>query len=413
MHRTPRIIVVTRQTRMEGLLARWATRGQARFMFKQAKAVARARAGDLDAAANTLQADDADFLELQDEDQTYQDAVQQLSKELDFGLPVQVIDRQYLPTIDFDLSSVVVVIGQDGLVANTAKYVGSVPIVGVNPDPERFDGVLLPYHLEDARLAVEQTLSGRALVSEVTLAQAVLHDGQSLLAFNDLFIGAQSHVSARYQLTVGDRSEPQSSSGILVATGAGSTGWMSSVFNMAQGVAASCGQALDAQRVPRLRWDEASLLWAVREPFRSQTSATSLAAGRLHGGEELVIESRMASGGVIFSDGVEADFLTFNGGAIARVGIAPQAHRLVVPTQRADPAGRQNLTRSIAGSSESGSRCIAGERQPPDCRSVRTANGPGAAATRLARTIHSQSSVVSSGVRCVVNITASTTRRAS
>lgn len=327
MHRTPRIIVVMRQTRMEGLLARWATRGQARFMFKQAKAVARARAGDLDAAANTLQADDADFLELQDEDQTYQDAVQQLSKELDFGLPVQVIDRQYLPTIDFDLSSVVVVIGQDGLVANTAKYVGSVPIVGVNPDPERFDGVLLPYHLEDARLAVEQTLSGRALVSEVTLAQAVLHDGQSLLAFNDLFIGAQSHVSARYQLTVGDRSEPQSSSGILVATGAGSTGWMSSVFNMAQGVAAFTGG--HAGPPVRFEWEDPRLLYAVREPFASRQSGVTLVAGTLDPGETMTIESRMAANGVIFSDGMETDFLPFDAGAVAAIRAA-ERHALLV-----------------------------------------------------------------------------------
>lgn len=335
MQRTPRIVVVTRQTRMEGLLQRWATRGQARFMFKQAKAVERARAGQLDAAAATLQADDADFLELQDEDATYHQAVQTLQRELDFGLPVQVIDRQYLPSMDFDLCSVIVVIGQDGLVANTAKYVGEVPIVGVNPDPARFDGVLLPYRLEGARQAVAQVLNQQARMTAVTLAQATLHDGQKLLAFNDLFIGAQSHVSARYDLTVGGRSEPQSSSGLLVSTGAGSTGWMSSVFNMARGVAASCGQRLDEARQPRLRWDEAALLWAVREPFRSQRSGISLAAGRLPAGEELVVESRMASGGVIFSDGVEADFLPFNGGTIARIGIAAQRARLVVP-----PRGR-------------------------------------------------------------------------
>jgi NAD kinase len=340
LQRTPRIVVVTRQTRMEGLLQRWATRGQAKFMFRQAKAVERARAGALDEAAEALAADDADFLELQDEDATYHESVKGLQRELDFGLPVQVIDRQYVPSMDFDLCSVVVVIGQDGLVANTAKYVGGVPIIGVNPDPARFDGVLLPYHLKGAREAVSEVLAGQATISEVTLAQATLHDGQTLLAFNDLFIGAQSHVSARYELTAGGKSEPQSSSGVLVCTGAGSTGWMSSVFNMARGVAATCGQKLDEARQPRLKWDDSALLWAVREPFRSQTSGVSLAAGSLHGDEQLLIESRMASGGVIFSDGVEADFLTFNGGSIARIGIANQRARLVVPGLRRPPRRR-------------------------------------------------------------------------
>jgi hypothetical protein len=42
------------------------------------------------------------------------------------------------------------------------------------------------------------------------------------------------------------------------------------------------------------------------------------------------LESLMPSGGVIFSDGVEADFLRFDSGAIARVGVAPERARLVV-----------------------------------------------------------------------------------
>jgi hypothetical protein len=89
-----------------------------------------------------------------------------------------------------------------------------------------------------------------------------------------------------------------------------------------------------------LKWGDPSLFWAVREPFRSQRSGISLVAGQLQDGEELVIESRMAAGGVIFSDGIEADFLPFNGGTIARVGIAPQRARLVVPAR---PVGRRRV----------------------------------------------------------------------
>jgi NAD kinase len=44
---------------------------------------------------------------------------------------------------------------------------------------------------------------------------------QSLLAFNDLFVGRKTHISARYHLTHGRRSENQSSSGIIVSTGGG------------------------------------------------------------------------------------------------------------------------------------------------------------------------------------------------
>jgi regulator of protease activity HflC (stomatin/prohibitin superfamily) len=43
------------------------------------------------------------------------------------------------------------------------------------------------------------------------------------------------------------------------------------------------------------------------------------------------VESRMPSGGVIFSDGVEEDFLAFSAGATAHIRPAAQRARLVVP----------------------------------------------------------------------------------
>jgi hypothetical protein len=222
------------------------------------------------------------------------------------------------------------VVGQDGLVANTAKYVGDLPIVAVNPDPARIDGVLLPFQVKEARGAVNRVLQNQARTRSVTLAQAALHDGQKLLAFNDLFIGTKSHVSARYQLSANEQTESQSSSGVLVSTGAGSTGWLSSMINMANGLGAFLDPNLrSAWRMP-LRWEDRQLVWIVREPFISKSSQAHLVAGRLEPGQELVIESQMSSDGVIFSDGVEQDFLTFTSGAIATISVADQAAKLVI-----------------------------------------------------------------------------------
>jgi len=165
------------------------------------------------------------------------------------------------------------------------------------------------------------------------LAEAVLADGQRLLAFNDLFAGARSHVSARYKIGVAKKSETQSSSGVLVSTGAGSTGWMSSVFNMAAGVAAFTGGTCGGGK--KLEWEDRRLLFAVREPFVSRVTSAGLVAGLLEEGHELTIESQMPSGGVIFSDGVEADFLQFNSGAVARLRAAKQRAHLVVPGKKA------------------------------------------------------------------------------
>lgn len=329
--RQPKILVVTRETRLKGMLQRWSTKGQAQFAFKRARAVHAVQMGNADDALQAEEDAEDDFFDLESEDSTYQDAVSQLSRELDFGLPVQVVDRRLLPTLDFDACTVVVVVGQDGLVANTAKYVGDVPIVGINPDPARFDGVLLPYQATEARDAVSRVLNQRARLSDVTLAEVKLHDGQRLLAFNDLFIGANSHVSARYELRINERTEPQSSSGVLVSTGAGSTGWMSSVMNMARALSGIDGQEPAVSKPFTMNWDSPSLAWAVREPFLSRQSGISMVSGTIEAAEELTIESRMATGGVIFSDGIESDFLTFNAGTIASIGVAEQRARLVVP----------------------------------------------------------------------------------
>src|ERR1051325_1331077 len=174
----------------------------------------------------------------------------------------------------------------------------------------------------------KRRIEAKATIREVTLAEIKLHDGQRLLAFNDLFIGARSHVSALYRISCGKKTEVQSSSGVLVSTGAGSTGWLSSVFNMVSGVASfRGGKVVEPVRMP---WEDRRLIYVVREPFVSRHSQANLVTGMLESGQELVLESLMPSGGVVFSDGMEADFLQFNSGATATVRAAEQRARLVV-----------------------------------------------------------------------------------
>lgn len=325
------IVVVTRPTRLEGLRARWGTKKQAKFVLQRAHAIEEERAAKSRAPQARPQAatsDAASFDEYVQEDEVYQQTIDRLQRELDFGVPVKVLDRSYVPNYDFWTCLAVVVVGQDGLVANTAKYVGEVPIVAVNPDPQRLDGVLLPFQVSQARQAVGRVMDGHYQHRSITLAEVELNDGQKLRAFNDFFIGCRTHVSARYVLEIDGQREPQSSSGVLVSTGAGSTGWMSSVFNMASGVARMQGH--EALAPQQLEWDDRRLLWAVREPFASKTSRIGLVAGVLAPQRQITIESLMPETGVIFSDGIESDFLPFNSGSIARIAASASTVRLVV-----------------------------------------------------------------------------------
>jgi hypothetical protein len=159
------------------------------------------------------------------------------------------------------------------------------------------------------------------------MGRADLNDGQSLLAFNDFFIGCQSHASARYRIEQDLKSEMQSSSGVIVATGAGSTGWLSSVFNMVRGITSLENESLE---LSTMGWETPSLAWVVREPFKSKVSDTNMVVGRIDAESSLGIESLMPERGIIFSDGIEADALEFNTGSIVSIRVADQVARLVV-----------------------------------------------------------------------------------
>jgi NAD kinase len=302
-----KIIIVTRRTRLQELVTRFNTKAQARFYIEHSG---------------------GNFSDYEMEDDEYRRSFDQLSKSLDMGLKLQVIDRDFLPTFMFMPQDIVVTLGQDGLVANAAKYVKGQPIIAVNPSPRIFDGVLLPFLPGGVAAAVNRLVYEKAVIRAVTMAEAKLTDGQSLLAFNDLFIGPKTHVSARYRIVWSGKSEPQSSSGVLVSTGAGSTGWLSSIFNMTRGVAGLAGAAF---AVPtHLEWEDLRLVFVVREPFISRHSQAEIVAGMIAPGEELMLESLMPSGGVIFSDGTEADFLKFDSGVTAVIRASEQKAHLVM-----------------------------------------------------------------------------------
>jgi hypothetical protein len=77
-------------------------------------------------------------------------------------------------------------------------------------------------------------------------------------------------------------------------------------------------------------WDERMLQFAVREPFPSRTSQTTMVFGRVGANETLTLRSLMPENGVIFSDGIEADYLGFSSGMVASIGVSERTGRLVV-----------------------------------------------------------------------------------
>lgn len=298
------IILVYRETRLDGLVRRHNTREQAAFY---------------------LQSRGDSVKDYQDEDRELKQSLMHIEKTLQGFGRVQRLERSFLPNFLFGPEDIVAVAGQDGLVANTLKYLQGQPLIAVNPAPQRFDGQLLPFKTSDLAKISRDVLNDRFNVKLVTMAQALLNDGQTLLAVNDLYIGPRLPISARYELQYGDQCEQQSSSGVLVSTGLGSTGWLRSLVTGATAIA----QITQTDSTLALPWDATELYFCVREPFPSQTTGTSLVFGKIHPHENFRLTSRMAEGGIIFSDGIVDDAIEFNSGAIATINVAPLQGRLV------------------------------------------------------------------------------------
>ncbi len=292
----PRVVVVTRRTDYEILLERHGTRGQAAFFLRtRGQQIEHIEAVHKDIqAGRTI-----------------------LRRAIPESWRFQQVDRSDLDRFLFEPDDLVVALGQDGLVANVAKYLSGQPVIGVNPLPDEYDGVLVPHAPGDVEELLQLTATGQTPVENRTMAVAELDDGQRLLALNEIFIGHESHQSARYRLNVKAVTERQSSSGLIVATGTGATGWARSIHQASR----------SSLTLPNAT--ATTLVFFVREAFPSIATGTSVTEGLLESNSALQLTSEMNSGGVIFGDGIEADRIELRWGQRVTVHQADTALNLV------------------------------------------------------------------------------------
>ena len=310
-----KIVIITKKTALEELIERFNTKDQARFYIEHMN---------------------LSFDEYEDSHNKYLDAIENFKKSLPVVMPYQFIERAFLPSFTFGEKDLVITVGPDGLVVNTAKYLSGQKLLAFNPDPGRIDGILVPFSISICNVILKKVLSSNFNVKNISMAKAELNDGQSLYGLNDLFIGHRSHVSARYYLCHKKRGENQSSSGIIVSTGAGSTGWFRAVLTGAVGMVSAFSKEKDINHIKgkyRFNWESDYLYYSVREPFISKSSQANMVFGKIEKGESLDITSSMPQNGVIFSDGIETDYLEFNSGSVARISLAEKKLHLIYSEQ--------------------------------------------------------------------------------
>lgn len=291
----PRVVLVTRETELQALMARHATLGQARFFLEQRGQ----RIEDVVARHETQSRAITDARAAVPDDWTFAH-----------------VERASLDRFLFAANDLVVALGQDGLVANLAKYLSGQPVFGVTPDAQAFENVLTTYEVATLGPLFRRHAAGDVDISARTMVEAKVEGAGHLMALNEVFIGHRSHQSARYLLRVDGQEEFQSSSGVIFATGTGMTGWAKSITE-----ATHAPLGLDPT--------DATGAFLVREPWPSRHSGASLRAGLVAEGAQISLASRINDGGVIFADGIEQDFLRFDWGTEVTLGIAAQRLNLV------------------------------------------------------------------------------------
>ncbi|MFE5541426.1 hypothetical protein ACFQ78_37665 [Streptomyces sp. NPDC056519] len=298
MSLAPRAVLVHRRTEYEELLARHGTHGQAAFFLSS-------RGRSIDEVVRR------------------HDRTRQALREVAAAVPLtwrsSRVERADLDRFLFAPQDVVVVVGQDGLVANTAKYLGGQPVVGIDTDPGRNPGILVRHRCADTAALLRAAIAAGDRAEELTMVEAVADDTQRLLALNEIYLGPPGHQTARYRLGPDGEDDPgeaQASSGVLVGTGTGATGWLRSLW-LERGSTAELPAPCEAR-----------LLWFVREAWPSPATGTTRVTGELGRGQKLrmTVESDRV---VVFGDGMEADALELTWGQSVRLGIAETSLRLV------------------------------------------------------------------------------------
>jgi NAD kinase len=133
-------------------------------------------------------------------------------------------------SLDYSRYDLIITIGGDGTFLEAARHVKEGTVWGVNSDPIWSVGRFCSGTPKNFEILLDKILAGKATVKKFNRLSLSFSDGtQSMNVLNDILIchhnpGAMS----RYFLTVGRTREEQRSSGVWIATAAGSSGGLHS-----------------------------------------------------------------------------------------------------------------------------------------------------------------------------------------
>jgi len=227
-----------------------------------------------------------------------------------------VVERSYMPYAayeDFLGKDLVITVGGDGTVLNSSHYIlDGTPLLAVRSD-QHSTGALCSVEANSFEAALDRVFEDRFELEWWTRV-AVSLAGTQTLALNEVYLGdLYSPGMARYELEFGGAAEVQASSGVIVSSGTGSTGWYR-----------------NATRADPFPKNSKELRFAVREYLTD--AGYRLTRGAIQPGEVLRIRSMMNVDGCVSLDGDKHKrAYPFERGTVAEVRVADQPLGMIRP----------------------------------------------------------------------------------
>ena len=190
----------------------------------------------------------------------------------------------------------------------------STPFIGVNSDPQNSVGALLQADVQQLTQLRANLIDGRYRFLPYSRIKVVLNGEMLPLALSEVFVGDKyrMNISRYYSETprdVGGALE-RKDSGLLLATGSGSTGWFRSSVRS------------HFHFSPEFEPTTAGAAYHATESF--SLSNESIGSGVIKLDQEIRITSRFNRSGVISIDSDQEALVAFPRGAVAVLTIAPE-----------------------------------------------------------------------------------------
>ena len=206
----------------------------------------------------------------------------------------------------------VIVVGGDGTFLRAAHHTDDTPIFAVSSDVMYNEAFYAQAAPKDFVKKFKLLLAGKFRIKKLPRLEGKINGKKMpLAAINEIFVGSSHpYHTSRYELKVRGRKEFQKSSGVLITTHTGSTGWAKSA---AKG---------------KLKIAKKGFGYVVREPYIGRLTKSKLLKGSLRAKDKVIVNSQMYAG-IVVVDSSEKVHKLVDGDKL-EVGISKKALNYVV-----------------------------------------------------------------------------------